>query len=258
MPSKKTVATAKKKKTVTAKKVTKVNQSAKVSKPAAIKTNNKTESSVLSSAPQLFSLKANKQDTIKKLLIMMAVVLLAAAVYFLKDEVIVASVNGKPVTRLALLKSLEQQGAAQVLQSITTRMVINDAVKESGVKVEQAEIDQEMQSFQDTLAAQGQDLDNLLEAQGVSRKEIEEQIRLSKAIEKIVADQLNVSDEEVTAYYEENKASMPEGVTFDELSGQIKEDLRQQKLATAQQAWLAKVQSEADINYYKFAPTALY
>lgn len=191
---------------------------------------------------------------VKKLLIMLVAILLVAAVYFLWDEVIVASVNGKPITRWALVKKLEQQGASTILQNMTTEIAIKDAIKKANVEVSQAEIDQEMKSIEDTLAAQGQNLDDLLLAQGVSRAEVVEQIRLSKAVEKLLADQTSVTDEEVTAYYTENQANFAEGSTLDSLREQIREQLRLQKLSAAQQNWLLEVQQASRINYYKFAP----
>jgi foldase protein PrsA len=197
---------------------------------------------------------ANKIDA-KKLFKPLLFLLILGLVYVLKDEVVVASVNGKPITRMALIRNLEQQSAATVLENLTLKMLVEQELKKAGVQVSDEEMDAEITKIEDQLAAQGQNLDDLLKAQGLSRSEVKEQLALSKGLEKLLADKVSVTEEEVTAYFEENKEFM--GVmTLDEVRADIEAQLSQEKLTTEQQKWFAEIKQSANIKYYKFAPSA--
>lgn len=190
----------------------------------------------------------------KKLVWPLVALLVIAFAYMIKDEVIVARVNGKAVSRVALIKNLEKQGASQVLEDMVLKILIEQKIKEAGVEVDQAEIDAEIQEVADMLEAQGQSLDDLLEAQNLTLKEVEDQLRLSKGMESVLANRIEVTDEEVAAYFEDNQDLLGEGADFEGMKDQIREQIRQSKLANEQQIWLEEIKSESNIKYFKFAP----
>ena len=189
----------------------------------------------------------------KKLVWPLIALLVIAFAYMIKDEVIVARVNGKAVSRVALIKNLENQGASQVLEDMVLKILIEQKIKEAGVEVDQAEIDAEIQEVADMLEAQGQSLDDLLEAQNLTLKEVEDQLRLTKGMEAVLSDRVEVTDEEVATYFEDNQ-DLLEGADFEGMKDQIREQLRQSKLANEQQIWLEEIRSESNIKYFKFAP----
>ena len=190
----------------------------------------------------------------KKLVWPLIALLVIAFAYMIKDEVIVARVNGKAVSRVALIKNLENQGASQVLEDMVLKILIEQKIKEAGVEVDQAEIDAEIQEVADMLEAQGQSLDDLLEAQNLTLKEVEDQLRLTKGMEAVLSDRVEVTDEEVATYFEDNQDLLGEGADFEGMKDQIREQLRQSKLANEQQIWLEEIRSESNIKYFKFAP----
>lgn len=192
----------------------------------------------------------------KKLFKPLVVLLLLALVYLLKDEVIVASVNGQPVTRFALIRTLEQQSASTALENMTLKLLVEQELKKAGVKVSDEEMDAEIAKIEEQLAAQGQNLDDLLEAQGLKRAEVKEQLALSKGLEKLLADKVSVSDEEIQAYFDENKEMMGDDVVFEDIKEDIRTQLQQEKLVAEQQKWFAEIKKSAKINYYKFTPSS--
>lgn len=247
MPAKKTT-----KKTVVAKKpVAKV---APVVKPI-VKKVVESKSSAVASTMDMPKQAMSKLDS-KKLFKPLVVLLLLALVYLLKDEVIVASVNGQPVTRLALIRTLEQQSASTVLENMTLKLLVEQELKKAGVEVSDEEMDAEIAKIEEQLAAQGQNLDDLLEAQGLKRAEVKEQLALSKGLEKLLADKVSISDEEIQAYFDENKEMMGDDVVFEDVKEDIKTQLQQEKLVAEQQKWFAEIKKSAKINYYKFTPSS--
>lgn len=192
----------------------------------------------------------------KKLVKALIFLLILALAYLIKDEVIVASVNGKPITRIALIRNLEKQNAASTLENMTLQMLVEQQLKKEGVKVSDEEMEAELKKIEEQLTAQGQNLDDLLKAQGLTRAAVKEQLALSKGMEILLADKVAVSAEEVTAYFEENKELLGKDLKFEDIKADIENQLKQQKLATEQQKWFAELKKNAKINYFKFAPSA--
>lgn len=255
MPAKKTT------KKITNKKVTKKQPVKKVApKPVAKKIVKKSAKPSLKSASKKTSvLKTARLESYKiepkKLIKPLIFLLILAFVYLIKDEVIVASVNGKPVTRWALIRNLEKQSAPTVLENMTLQILVEQELKKAGVRVSDEDMNAEIAKIEEQLTAQGQNLDDLLEAQGLTRATVKEQLALSKGMEILLSDKVVVTEDEVIAYYEENKAMIGENVIFEDIKGDIENQLKQQKLSTEQQKWFAEIKKAAKINYFKFAPS---
>jgi foldase protein PrsA len=196
-----------------------------------------------------------KKIDAKKLIKPLIFLLILAAVYLIKDEVIVASVNGKPVTRWALIRNLEKQSGSAVLENMTLQMLVEQQLQKEGIKVSDEEMEAELAKIEEQLAAQGQNLDDLLKAQGLTRAAVKEQLSLSKGMEMLLSDKVAVTDEEVTAYFEENKELIGKDTKFEDVKTDIENQLKQQKLSTEQQKWFAEIKKAAKINYFKFAPS---
>jgi foldase protein PrsA len=191
----------------------------------------------------------------KKLIKPLVILLILALLYLLKDEVIVASVNGRPITRWALVRNLEKQGAATTLENMTTQLLIEQELQKAGIVVTDEELDADINTLAEQLSAQGQNLDDLLKAQGYTRNEIKQQLSLSKGMEKLLADKITVSDDEIKAYFENNKEAIGTDVKLEDVSENIKNQLKQEKLNTEEQKWFSEIQKASKINYYKFAPS---
>ena len=191
----------------------------------------------------------------RKLIKPLIFLLVLALVYLLKDEIIVASVNGRPVTRWSLDRSLEKQYAPAVLENMTLKMLVEQELKKAGVSVTKEEMDTEISKIEEQLTAQGQNLDDLLKAQGLTRDEVREQLSLSKGLEKLLADKVTVSDDEVKAYFEANKEAIGADSKLEDVAESIKTQLKQQKLVSEQQKWFTEIKKTAKVNYFKFTPS---
>ena len=106
--------------------------------------------------------------------------------YKYKNEVVLATVNGKPITRLKLWKRLEQQGGAQTLDSLITQELILQEGKEQNIVVSQQVIDEEIGNIEKTVSLQGSTLEQALETQGMSKEEFQNQIKIQILLEKLM------------------------------------------------------------------------
>ncbi len=188
----------------------------------------------------------NNKGSVKKLLITAAVL---GLLFLFRGQFIVATVNGRPISRRQLRKTLEAQGGAQALQGLITESLISQEAANKGINVPDEEIDQEIEKIKESLTAQGQDFELLLQAQGIELKEVRKQIGVQKALEGLVDQDLEVSEEEIADYLEENKEFLPEDQ--EGLEEQVTETLRQDKLNQAIQELLTTLEEKANIKYWE-------
>ena len=192
------------------------------------------------------TMKLRKSSVITGLIVVIIITLL----YIFRSAFVVALVNGQPISRLTLYHDLEQQSGKQVLNTIITKTLIMQEATKQHVTVSQSEVDNQIKQIQQNLAKQGQKLDQVLSAQGMSRQSLQEQIRLQKLAEKMVGKNVTVSDKEVQDYIDKNKDSLPQGQDEKTMQASVRDRLKTQKLNDKFQAWLEGLQKSAKINYF--------
>ncbi|KKS17292.1 MAG: Parvulin-like protein peptidyl-prolyl isomerase [candidate division WWE3 bacterium GW2011_GWB1_41_6] len=200
--------------------------------------------------PSRATVKISKRTLKKYIIITLVAAILATAGYYLKSYFIAATVNGKPISRVQVIKELEKQGGKQTLDSeITKTLILQEAVK-SNVDVSQETLDQQIKEIETSLTTQGQTLESALELQGMTREDLYEQLKLQKIIEVMLQDRTAVTDAEIDAYIQENKDFLPKEATQEEIVTDVREQLKQQKFATEFQSWVTELKENAKINYY--------
>lgn len=185
-----------------------------------------------------------------KLFIPLIIVILIAAGFFLKGLFVAALVNGQPISRLALIQELEKQNGKQALSAIVNQTLIMQEAKKKNVIVSEKEIDESAKEIEESLKKQGQNLDQALSMQGLTKRDFREQLRLRKLVEKLLVDKIKVTDKEVDEYIEKNKETIPADLKSEDVKNGVRQQLQQQKLATESQTWLDQLNKSAKINYF--------
>lgn len=179
------------------------------------------------------------------------IVLLLIGAYVFKDRLIVVSVNGKYITRMAFIKELERQGGQQVLDQMVTEQLITAEAKKQGVSIPQDTIDTEIAALKTRLEGQGMNFDEALAKEGVTLTQLQKQISLQKLVEALTSDKTAVTDADVQKYLEENKDKLPEdNADSQELRTAIRDQLVQTKQQEVTQQWLEDLRSQAQIQYW--------
>ncbi|MDZ4228808.1 MAG: SurA N-terminal domain-containing protein [Patescibacteria group bacterium] len=187
-----------------------------------------------------------KSNFQRKTLIYIALVLgLIGLAYYFKSQFVVAWVNGQPISRMAYTNELQKLAKTQALDNLLVKKMIISEAKKQNLSVDQAEVDQAMQTIADRTKAQGSNLDDLLKAQGISLQEVREEVRLQKLLEKMVGE-VTVADDQITSYWESNQALYPEK-TLDEVKDEITIQLKQQELVNKIQELIGRLQAEAKV-----------
>ncbi|MBI2430908.1 MAG: SurA N-terminal domain-containing protein, partial [Candidatus Levybacteria bacterium] len=159
---------------------------------------------------ELKQLFLEKLRSSKIIVLATSVIIIAFLLYYFRGVFVAATVNGKPILRLSLIKELEKQNGRRVLDSLITQTLILQEAKKQGVTVDKKETDAEIARIEANLAKQGQTLDGILIMQGLNKETLIEQIRLEKLIEKLLGKDVKVSEKEIEEYIEKNQENMPE------------------------------------------------
>lgn len=199
---------------------------------------------------ELKQLFLEKLRSSKIIVLATSVIIIAFLLYYFRGVFVAATVNGKPILRLSLIKELEKQNGRRVLDSLITQTLILQEAKKQGVTVDKKETDAEIARIEANLAKQGQTLDGILIMQGLNKETLIEQIRLEKLIEKLLGKDVKVSEKEIEEYIEKNQENMPEATDAAKLKEAALEQLKRQKISEKFQVWLSELQKKAVVNYF--------
>lgn len=170
--------------------------------------------------------------------------------YYFRGFLVAAVVNGKPISRISLIKELERQGGKAALDSLVTEALIEGEARKQGISVLPKEVDEEVAKIEQQLAEQGQDLNQVLVAQGMDRTDLAKQVRLQKLVEQIVGSEVAANEEEITKYLEDYGSYLSQDLSEEEKRARAKEQVEQQKLSEKFYAWLTEAKEKAKINYF--------
>ena len=186
---------------------------------------------------------------IKIVIIIAAVIAVAVLGYIFKGLFIAATVDGNPISRLAVIQKLEKMSGKDLLDSLIVEKLIQNEAKAKKIIISNDEINAEIKKIEDRIVAQGDTFDSALLSQGMTKEDLKKQIILQKELEKLLADKISVTDEEAAQYIKDNAISILKGQEAT-IAAQIKDELRNQKLSAAANVLIATLKLQAKINYF--------
>jgi len=202
----------------------------------------KTVSKTIKKAPVI------TQPVKKVNLIPFIVVLVLAVLAFVYYRFcIVATVNGKPITRFAYLQNLVKTDQKQTLKQMANEALIYQEAKKQGVEIEKSLIDTEIASIEAKIVAQGQTLEAALSAEGMTKSDLEAQIQIQKIAEKLSKPNTEITQAQIDDYLTKNKAYLPTTYTKEQLQELAKTQLITEIKNTAVNTWFTQIQKNAKI-----------
>lgn len=181
------------------------------------------------------------------LLVVVGVVYFGGKVFF------AASVNGQLINRLSIIKELEKQGGKKVLETIVLKTLINQEAKNKKISVSNKELEAELTKIEKNVTSQGTTLDALLLQQGMTKNDLTNEIKLQLLVTKMVDKNISVTDKEADDYITSQKSqpSLDSTQPAPELTkDQAKAAIKQQKIQTKIQTFVADLKAKAKINYF--------
>ncbi len=116
---------------------------------------------------------------------------------------VVAVVNGEPLTKDEFFSRLEREAGEPVLDRMISEMVI----AQSGVPVSDDEIASELAQIQESYPSHEAYLEEL-SRYGLTEEELKQEIRLNLILKKLTREGIEVTDEEIAEYFEENREAL--------------------------------------------------
>lgn len=185
----------------------------------------------------------------RAILIPLIIIIILGLIYLFKNQLVVAIVNGQPISRFALAGELEKRYGKQTLDDLITQTLVLQEARKKNINVSQEELDKEIKDLEENLTKQGQNLDQLLKSKSLTRQDLAQQVRIQKLLEKLAAGDLTVSEQEINDYINENKDFFPKEAKAEDIKNNVREQLEQKKSGEKIQALLKELRDSAKINY---------
>lgn len=178
-------------------------------------------------------------------------IVIVAIVFGLFRLFVVASVNNQLVFRTTVVSSLEKQYGQKTLDVIVAKMLVTQEAKKKNIKVTSKEIDDEIAKLEKTVTAEGSSLDSLLSQQGMTRKDLNNEMKIQIMLTKLAGSDIKVTDQEVEEYLTSYTAQITDPTTqITPTKEEVAEYLKSQKLDTNIQNYLSELKTKAKINYF--------
>jgi len=179
------------------------------------------------------------------------VLVIGGLLYFGKAFFIAALVNGKPVSRISVIRELEKQSGKTTLDSLIEKDLILQEAKNNNVKVTDDQINKEIDNIKNLLTQQKTTLDAALASKGMTMNDLREQIVIQKSVEAMLLSKIQISDAEVKDFFDKNlqyfKDNISKTVTLAKATAQIKDQIFQQKMSAEYSTWIEGLKSKAKV-----------
>ncbi|WP_150268486.1 peptidylprolyl isomerase [Paenibacillus tepidiphilus] len=146
---------------------------------------------------------------------MIASIILAAALIivlikppFQKDDdsSAVATVNGADITKGDFYDKLVEAGGESTLQNLITTTLVGQEAKKANITVTDEDINAELEDLKAQFGGE-EAFNNALMQSGMSVDDLKAQMPLQVEIRKLLEPKITVTDEEISTYFNDNKAS---------------------------------------------------
>jgi len=149
---------------------------------------------------------------------------IAGGAYAYVKSQTVASVDGERITKEELYDTLVGVYGESAVDNLVTKVVIDKEADKRNVKVKDSEIDDEVATYEESYGGE-EGLKSALEASGLTLADLKEDIETNIKIEKLMAEDIEITEDEVKSYYEENKSNFdtPESIEVSHILVEDKE-----------------------------------
>lgn len=190
--------------------------------------------------------RSSSNSSLRRYIIIIVLVILALLAFRFKNLFIVATVNGKPITRLAFEKELNSKFGDQTLENMISEQIILSEAKNKGVSVEKADVDSKVKEIEERLKGQIA-LDDALKAQGLTKESFEKQLEVQLIIDKMFDKEATISDKEIDEYLSQNQEALASSTDPAKLREDIYQTLKQQKVGDLFDKWFTEAKQKANI-----------
>lgn len=176
------------------------------------------------------------------------VLILSSVLWWQWDQSHVAKVGNQYITTDSLDQQNRASNGTKVLQQLIQQQLIMQEAHRAKITISQDQVNEELNTFIESAGGQAE-YENTLTQYGISEDLLISQIRVRLILEQLLKDKIEVSDEEVQSYYDQNKEQVdPENTGLnDEMKGQIRDQLSQQKLSDESEKFVTELEGKTTV-----------
>lgn len=179
----------------------------------------------------------------------LVVVVIGLVTYKAGPWLVPALVNNRPVTRFELWQRLEKNYGTQTLDDMVNEKILDKAIADANVKVDEVKLDDQIKALEKQFETTG-GLDEALKQRGLSRKDLEKQVRTQLSVEELLADKINPTEDEIKKQFDSGVTTLYKDKKFDDVKVSIADELKQTKLRDAFLVWFAEVKKSAKVKSF--------
>lgn len=204
----------------------------------------------IANALSQYSTPSNVKKVFSPAKIAVAVVLILIAVLLWRNKgiIIAGKVNNEPIWRWDLERRMVARSGNQVFEEMVNESLLKAAASKKGIVVTDSELNAKVKEIEKSLNGQIS-LADALAQQSMTMDEFRRQVGLQIIVEKLTADSVKVTDEEVASYVDQNKSLL---TATDEagLKEEAKQNLMRERQSTAFQKIFEDLKKSAKIQNY--------
>jgi len=132
------------------------------------------------------------------------------AFYVQGDTKKVASINGTKIIKSELYDLMVKQSGPQALDTLISQKIVDLEAKKANISVTDNDIQTELEKYYDYYGGQEAFIQTLTSS-GYTLEDVKKDMAVTVKIRKLLEPRISVTDEEMKAYFEENKESLAQG-----------------------------------------------
>lgn len=144
-------------------------------------------------------------------------VIVASAIFlmvgFNKEEV-VATVDGTEIEQDALYEQMVKTSGAEALDIMISNEIIRQEAEKADIEITQEELDAELAEYEEQYGG-AEGLAAALEGSGLTKEDLEEEMKNFLRIEKLIGPEIEITDEAIETYFKENKEALGQSATVE-------------------------------------------
>jgi len=158
----------------------------------------------------IFGKKVNLTKSLALVLVLaIGLSLIAAACGKQTSSEVVARVNNENITKDELYEYLVKESGDSALNTLIANKIIELEAKKQNIKVTDDDIEAEIDKFAEQYGGR-ETFEQFLEFYGTPIDELKENIRINLTLEKLLEPSIEIKEDEIKTYFEENKESFGE------------------------------------------------
>jgi foldase protein PrsA len=205
-------------------------------------------SEVMEVEPSRPAIEILSRPSSKWLLLGLGLLVLGLLGFLIKERFVVAMVNGRPVLRYELDRKLVSAFGKETLENLIIEKLIQGEARKQKVAVTEEEVDAEVAKISQSLG-EGAKIEEILALQGMTLKDLREQLKIRLQLNRILEKEISIGDEEVEKFIKENSQTLT-ATSEAEKKAEARERIKEQKMSEKVQTWISELLKNAKVSRF--------